>query len=103
MAAFANDGYKREDWSHLIDLTASHTEMWKSVKDLPDTCEAAADALNRALWATRLEWPFDKWLEVYAKYVDAQGRCEQAVSGKPDRRVLPANLMPHKRPGEYTG
>ena len=103
VAYYANTGYWAASADKVRDATQNHFQLASRVKDLPEECRVAAEALHDAVVISWHEWPYDEWRENYAKYVEAQGKCEHEVDGKRYRRDLPANLMPHKRPGEYTG
>lgn len=103
VAYYANTGYWAASSDKVRDATQAHFQLASRVIDLPDTCRVAAETLHDAVVITWHEWPYDEWRANYAKYVDAQAKCEHEVDGKRYRRDLPANLMPHKRPGEYTG
>lgn len=101
LVMFIGDGYPRSSWGQIAEKALAHETLWHDVKDLPEVCHAAANALNAATIATALEWPYDKWREAYARYVDNQGKCEQAVFGKEYRRSLAPNLPTRQQIRDY--
>lgn len=90
--SFVATGYHFEDGRALSARASDHATFGPDNPDIPDACVRAAGALVWAVSTTTQEWPYNAWREQYAKYVDYQGQCEQAVDGKVARRFLPADL-----------